>query len=129
MSQDGGIRTRRSAFCSESHDHSVVHLMDEFERRNTPDEEWVPALGGRGPWVIISGDTRIFRSRHLREVWQQAKLTTFFLGKGWMNQKFWDQSWWLVRWWPRSLEQSALVERGTGFEVPAKPQGKFTLMR
>ena len=110
---------------SEMDGHKVVHLKEEFAR-NTPDEVWIPALAKQGEWVIVSGDMRIFKSRLLRQVWRDAKLTTFFLGKGWMNQGFWDQAWWLVRWWPRILQQAELVERGAGFEVPAKPQGKLT---
>ena len=54
-------------------------MTDDVKRADveTTGSAAIPALAGRGPWVIISGDTRIFRSRHLREVWQQAKLTTF----------------------------------------------------
>lgn len=72
---------------------------------------------------------RIFKSRQLKQVWLDARLTTFFLGKGWMNQTFWEQAWWLVRWWPSILREAKLVKRGTGFEVPAKPHGKLVLLR
>jgi PIN domain-containing protein len=110
---------------SETDGHKVVHLKEKFAR-NTPDEVWIPQLASQGEWVIVSGDMRIFKSRLLRQVWRDAKLTTFFLGKGWMNQAFWDQAWWLVRWWPRILQQAEVAGQGTGFEVPAKPQGKLT---
>lgn len=110
---------------SESYGHNVVHLMDEFDQRNTPDDVWIQQLAKRGAWIVVSGDMRIFKSRHLKQVWLEARLTTFFLGKGWMNQPFWEQAWWLVRWWPRIIDQARLVESGAGFEVPAKPQGRF----
>ena len=113
---------------SEADGHKVVHRMDQFAR-NTPDEVWIPAIAKQEEWVIVSGDMRIFKSRLLRQVWIEARLTTFFLGKGWMNQEFWEQAWWLVRWWPRIIQQAELVERGAGFEVPAKPHGKFTPLR
>jgi hypothetical protein len=73
---------------SETDGHKVVHLMEEFPR-NTPDEVWIPRLAAKGEWIIVSGDMRIFKSRLLRQVWMEARLTTFFLGKGWMNQVFW----------------------------------------
>lgn len=104
--------------------HDVAHLRDRFPPA-TPDEEWLAALSHDGPWVVISGDMRIFKLPQLREVWRQAKLTTFFLKKGWMHQPFWDQTWWLVRWWPKLMQAADLVEQGTGFVVPAKPTGKL----
>lgn len=110
--------------------HVVNHLKDVFvNRRNIPDEEWLPALSAQGEWIVVSGDLRIFKSRLLRKVWVDAKLTTFFLGKGWMNQQFWTQSWWMVRWWPEIIKVAGAVDAGSGFEVPAKPQGKFQQLR
>ena len=109
-------------------DHEVRHLSDVFEKRNTPDEEWLSRLAQDGDWVVVSGDMRIFKSPQLRQVWIDSKQTAFFLAKGWMNQRFWDQAWWLVRWWPQILGQAQLVEPGSGFEVPAKSQGKFRLL-
>jgi hypothetical protein len=96
--------------------------------RNIPDEEWLPALSNQGDWVVVSGDMRIFKSPHLKQIWLDSKPTAFFLGKGWMNQKFGDQAWWLVRWWPHISEQARLLESGTGFEIPAKSHGKFRLL-
>ena len=109
-------------------DHEVVHLREKFAA-DTADDVWIPALAKEGGWVIVSGDPRIARNPQLRAVWTHAKLTTFFLGKGWMKQKFWDQAWRLVRCWPRVLEQSALVVPGAGFEIPAQPHGKFRQLR
>jgi hypothetical protein len=110
---------------SEPEGHLVRHLSEEFEERNTADEVWLPALSKQGDWVVVSGDLRIFKSPQLRKVWTESKLTTFFLGKGWTNQRFWEQAWWLVRWWPLIVEQSGLVVPGTGFVIPAKSAGKF----
>ena len=112
------------------HDQCEVrHLAEVFEKRNTPDEERLPKLSEQGGWVVVSGDLRILKSPQLRQVWIESKLTAFFLGKGWMNQRFWTQAWWLVRWWPQIVNQASLVVPGSGFEVPAKPSGKFTPLR
>lgn len=109
---------------SEPDGHSVIHLRAKFEP-NAADEVWIPTLGQESDWVIVSGDVRITRVPHLRETWAQSGLTAFFLEKGWTNLKLWDQSWYLVRWWPYILSQAAMVEAGSGFFVPAKPSGKF----
>jgi hypothetical protein len=106
----------------------VFHLSNVFNARNIPDEQWLPELSKQGDWVIVSGDMRIFKSPLLRQIWIESRMTTFFLGKGWMNQSFWEQAWWLVRWWPHIIEQAKLMEAGTGFEIPAKSQGKFKLL-
>jgi hypothetical protein len=105
--------------------HEVVHLRDRFQA-NAPDVDWITALGQEGAWVIISGDPRISKNRHEREVWRQAQLTTFFLAKGWMTIGFWEQAANLVRWWPKIVEQAHLVQAGAVFEVPIRfGSGKF----
>lgn len=71
-----------------AHDECEVrHLAEVFDKRNTPDEEWLPELSRQGGWIVVSGDLRIFKSPQLRQVWVESKLTAFFLGKGWMNQR------------------------------------------
>ena len=109
-------------------DCSVCHFAELFPERNIPDDQWLSELSAQGDWVVVSGDMRIFKSPHLKQIWIESKLTTFFLAKGWMHQKFWDQAWWLVRWWPEIMQQAQIVEPGTGYEVPAKPHGKFRIL-
>jgi hypothetical protein len=105
--------------------HEVVHLQDRFPA-NVADVDWITTLGRESNWVIISGDPRISRNRHEREVWRQAQLTTFFLARGWMTINFWDQAANFVRWWPRIVEQAHLVQAGAVFEVPIRfGSGKF----
>jgi PIN domain-containing protein len=106
---------------------TVQHLSEKF-KRNIPDEEWLPELSKEGGWVVVSGDLRIFKSPHLRRIWIESKLTAFFLAKGWMNKPFWEQAWWLVRWWPHIMNQASLMTPGYGFEVPAKPSGKLRIL-
>jgi hypothetical protein len=40
--------------------------LNIFEARNIPDEQWMPELSKQGDWVVVSGDTRIFKSPLLR---------------------------------------------------------------
>jgi hypothetical protein len=106
---------------------SVAHLSDHFAR-NTKDEDWLRKLSLEGDWVIVSGDLRIMKSPHLQRVWEESRLTTFFLAKGWMNKPFWEQAWWLVRWWPDLVKQAQMVDPGYAWEVPAKSSGKLKLV-
>lgn len=105
-------------------DNEVEHLQSLF-RPNTEDDVWIPRLAEERDWVIISGDVRITRKPHLREAWHRSRLTAFFLQKGWMTAKLWDQCWMLIRWWPSIIDQARLVKPGTGFLVPFKSTGKF----
>lgn len=98
---------------------SVVHSRSKFPPATT-DVEWIRALGRERDWVIVSGDPRITRHRHEREAWVESGLTAFFLTKGWMNLKLWDQAWHLVRWWPMLVEQARRIRPGAGFFVPLK---------
>lgn len=109
---------------SEKDGHKVVHLEDKFPR-SSPDRVWIQGLGTEGDWIIVSGDTRILRHQELKQEWAQARLTAFFLGHGWMTVPYWTQVTFLIRWWPRILEQARLVERGTGFEVPYGAPRRF----
>ena len=65
-------------------DHSFTHLQEKFAP-DTPDEEWIRALGDERNWIVISGDYRMGRSQHGRRAWHESGLTVFFLAKGWMN--------------------------------------------
>lgn len=102
---------------SEKDGHKVFHLQDKFPR-DARDQDWIRALGTEGDWVIVSGDTRILRTAELKAEWARSRLTAFFLASGWMNAGYWSQIANLVKWWPSILEQSRLVDLGTGFEVP-----------
>jgi hypothetical protein len=106
----------------------AVHLTDEFSA-NAPDVEWLDRLGKQGDWIIISGDPRIVRSPHERKAWQTARLTTFFLKKGWTNVTFWQQAAQLVRWWPDIMNQAKRVAPGAAFLVPLNYSGRFEQLR
>jgi hypothetical protein len=109
---------------SEKDSHKVIHLQNKFPR-DAKDPEWIRGLGAESDWIIVSGDTRIIKSQGLRKEWQAARLTAFFLASGWMNVPYWTQVTLLVRWWPKILDQSSLVRRGSGFEVPYRAPGTF----
>ena len=100
----------------------VVHLRERFAE-NTPDTEWIKALSGEPEWAVISID-RFKKNRLEKEALRQSGLIVFNLVKGWSKHKYWDQAAQLVRWWPRIMEQTRLVQPGAAFEVPWNFSGK-----
>jgi len=71
-------------------EHTIVHLRTRFGP-DTGDEEWLRVLGKEGDWIVISGDTRIHRSKHLSKVWRGSRLTAFFLKPAWMKLPLLEQ--------------------------------------
>jgi hypothetical protein len=112
---------------SEREDVEVVHLTSHFER-STPDSEWIQALSQEGGWAVVSGDYRITKRPHEKRIWQRAGLTGFFLARGWLKARFWDQAWMLTRWWPRIVAQAQEVEPGATFQIPFGATGRFKIL-
>jgi PIN like domain len=105
-------------------EYEVKHLRDLFSA-DTPDIDWLRQLAEEGDWIIISGDTRIFKTPHEREAWHSTRLTGFFWSPQWLKKKLWEQAWRLVRWWPKIEDQAKLIEAGAAFEIPLKHTSKF----
>ena len=97
-------------------DITVAHLTDRFDPA-TRDVEWMRTLRDEG-WVIVSGDTRIWRSPAERAAWHEAGLTAFFLDETWSNRKFWTKSVEIVRWFPIVIETAKACAPGSGFRLP-----------
>ena len=95
----------------------VVPLRKKFPA-SVDDRVWLESLGKERNWVILSGDFSITRKPHEHLAWQQCGLTGFFLQRGWMHIRFWDQSWKLVKWWPTIIETAKRFETGHSFSVP-----------
>jgi hypothetical protein len=92
----------------------VIHLTDRF-RRNTPDLEWIPALGPG--WYIVSIDK--FNKSHgqEREALRRAGHAVYVLDPQWAKQPFWQKSAQLVLWWPQVLQHARLTAGG-GYRIP-----------
>jgi hypothetical protein len=97
-------------------DHEVVHLRDKFPA-STDDGSWLERLGVEGDWVVITGDTRIMTSPHLRAAWSRSGLTTFILKSGWMKQDLFEQHARLTRAMKKLIEHAAGAAPGTRFSV------------
>ena len=59
-------------------DHEVVCHRDKYGDTHLLDEEWIPALGVEGDWVVLSGDLNIARRRPQRELFFRSRLVGFF---------------------------------------------------
>ncbi len=97
--------------------HTVTHLREKFAP-NTPDAEWIRALGTERDWVIVSCDLRITKNRAEREAWRESGLSAFFLRDGWANQPLWVYSSRFLYWWPKIVSQAGMAQVGKGFLVP-----------
>jgi hypothetical protein len=108
------ILARALAVLAEFQQYDIIHLRDRFEPE-TRDLDWIPVLAAEGDWVIISGDTRISRSKAERAAWHESGLTAFFLSDDWSQKKFWTQAAELVRWWPVIVLTARQAPSGSGF--------------
>jgi hypothetical protein len=66
-------------------DHEVICHRDKFGLSHIADEEWIPALGVEGNWVVLSGDLNIARKRPSRELFLRSGLVGFFPRSGVMT--------------------------------------------
>ncbi len=121
---DNCISHRLAAAIGALSEYEVSHLRDKFSA-DTPDTEWLRKLSEEGDWIIISGDTRIFKTPHELAAWQSVGLTGFFWAQQWLKINKWDHAWRLMRWWPKIEEQAKLVEAGAAFEIPLKHTSRF----
>jgi hypothetical protein len=97
-------------------EHEIVHLRARFGA-DTSDEEWLRQLGAEEGWIVISGDSRIHRSKHLARAWRASRLTVFFLRPAWMKVPLLEQHARLARAMPRILELAEQHPRDAGFGV------------
>src|SRR3546814_15637531 len=83
-----------------------------------------------GDWSVSSADVKILKNPHEKEAWKASRLTVFFLTQSWSKQKLWENAWRLIRWWPRIVEMTEMVEAGAAYEIPPKyGSGKLRPLR
>ena len=98
-------------------EHELIHLREMFPQ-NIRDEDWIPKLSAHSKeWIIISGDWRITRSKHLLQVWKDSRLTGFFLTRGWTNIELFAQHSKLTSCLPKLIGKASSHRPGTGFTV------------
>jgi hypothetical protein len=101
----------------EHESHTISYLKERFPE-STQDVSWLQTLATEGDWVVVSGDLMIRQRPQERDIWKSAKLTTFFMAKGYTALPAWEQVRWLIDKWPLIVEQAARVKPGAAFLVP-----------
>lgn len=79
------------------------HLREKYSQ-NTADEEWIPEVAKEG-WITISADKAIWKNAAQRSIIQSQGLKIVFMPDGFVNYKMWDQAEYVVRHWPKIIEQ------------------------
>lgn len=97
-------------------EHRILHLRTKFGA-DAKDEDWLRELGHEGDWIVISGDTRIHRSKHLAKAWRASRLTVFFLKPAWMRLPLLEQHSRLAGCIQRVLRLAEEHPRDAGFSV------------
>lgn len=108
--------------------HDILHLLDvaDFEHKGaTKDEVWVPYVGARG-WVALTSDRRIASAERQRGILIAAKMTTFFMPKGYSAHQLWPQYQLLVRAWEQIRANADRARPGDCFDV--QESGKVNIM-
>jgi hypothetical protein len=114
-------------FTVRHHDH------DPRFDRETPDTEWLRALGGDGDpcWVVLSGDGRILTNRVERQVLREVNLTFFCMTKTWTHMLIHEYVWKFLKVWPHivadaraSIGTPALFEVGGGRALKVRRIGR-----
>ena len=100
-------------------ENRVVHLKEKFSA-DTTDEVWMRSLGQEGDWIVVTCDTSITKNPHEAKAWLQSGLIVFFLKSAWLNLKYWDFAWQLIKRWPLMKKKAGRVARGKGFLVPIR---------
>jgi hypothetical protein len=104
--------------------HNVIHLRERFAA-NTPDVEWIAALGREGGWIIITADHDIVRRQAEKVIWRQANLVAFLLSRGWAAFGPIDQAWRLIKLWPNIEKQVELAAPGSVYSLTPSSGGRI----
>ena len=106
--------------------HSAAALRDKFGK-DSDDIDWITILGKEKDWVVVSQDHFKKRNGLEKEAIRREGITVFCLKPAWASQKFWPKSANLVKWFPRTIDQSEGISGGAAFWVPWRMTsgGKF----
>lgn len=101
------------------HEHEIVALRDKFSPTAT-DTEWITALSQEGHWMIISGDLRITRNRAERMIFQNSRLTGFFMAPSLKKARVLKQLERLCALWDNIITLASATAPGALYELPMK---------
>ena len=68
--------------------------------------EWLKEVAIKGDWIVLTGDNHLRTNPANKKIFDEYKLTTFIFGGKFVNNNGWDQTWKLVKVWPKIIELS-----------------------
>src|SRR5258706_90827 len=80
--------------------HEVFALRERFPE-DIADVDLLHQLGEQGDWCLVTCDRQIRKNPLEQAALAQAKVTTFFLAKGWATQQYWPKCQKLIAAWPK----------------------------
>lgn len=96
----------------------ITTLTELGYAADAPDEEWMPQLGAKGHYAVITRDGEILRASVRLDAWKASGLTLFLLDGRWGQLPIHDLTRALVYWWPLIVEQATAAKPGTAWTVP-----------
>lgn len=94
---------------------SCTHVQDHFGG-HVQDTVWIPFVGEK-QWIAISGDLKILFNDLEKKALSDAKIVTYFVYRGYINLKGWDQFKWIVSVWDKITEHAKTATPGCHFQV------------
>lgn len=92
-------------------------LRDRFPA-NSPDIDWLAALGEDGGWSVLTLDQMIMRRPAERLALHRSGVTAYFLAPAWAKLSTLEKTARFLLWWPKLCQAATLVGPGGLFELP-----------
>lgn len=118
---DNCLSHRLAAAAGAVEDSVRFHPLRELLQANASDEEWIAELERRGGseagWAVITADLRIHTRPHLRQLWESARITTFFCTAKWVAVPLPVQAVRFLTLVPKMIQEFEGTRPGTAFTV------------
>jgi hypothetical protein len=101
-------------------DRPVMHLQEKFLAK-TPDEDWIPWVGGEG-LILVSDDNNIIKKPHQKALLLTHSVRAVFLAGSYAKLALWQQAVNLLTWWPKI--EKAMAKSKPGFCLRVSINGK-----
>ena len=99
--------------------HGAFHIRDLPIGRDAPDVEWIRMLGGDPRvWVVVTGDSRIYRNKAERAAYRAANLRGFVLSPAYQKTPMHQCASFLIWRWPEMEQLMGLVTGPALYELP-----------
>lgn len=102
----------------------AVSLREKFAA-NTPDIEWIGALGAEGGWAVFTADKAIAKNKAERAAWLQTDLVGFFLEPALGALRPIELTARLLFWLPIIEQQLSLISGPALFSVPIRATSRL----